>query len=488
MLKTQIKLPSFLKVLLLSAGLLCLFGIKPKAHSLNENNKQLIEFRASFFYSLQKLEPPVENKSGYISIVLVIALFTILSLLIISLYKNNKLRAKANEVLKAKNVQLTLAKEEAEKASVIKAQFLSTITHELRTPMYAVTGLTHLLLKEDPTTEQKEHLQSLKFSGDYLLALINNILDLSKLEANKVEIDKKPFNFKNKLEEVILAMKETFSKKVNQIKLEYDNTIPEFVEGDPLMLSQILINLIGNANKFTNGGNIYVRSKLVNQNKKACEIQIEVEDSGEGISQKKLNDIFQNFTQGSIHVNRKYGGTGLGLAIVKRLLEVQGSKIEVSSKLGEGSKFFFRIKYKIVNEKIALEKTAVDYQSLKGIHILIVEDNKINQMVTRKILEKNHITCEIASNGEIGILKAKEKQYDLILMDIHMPVMSGIIATKKIREFDQKTPIVALTAVTLDEQMGDLTQKGFNDIIPKPYDIEEFLLKIQTAVTKARLA
>ena len=431
-------------------------------------------------------DPSKRVQANKITTVLIIALFTILCLLALSLYKNNNLRAKANELLQAKNAELVIAKENAEKASVVKAQFLSTITHELRTPMYAVTGLTHLLLSENPTEEQKKHLDSLKFSGEYLLSLINNILDLNKLEADKVEVEQATFNLRKRVDDVLFALERSAQEKGNKLNLEYDSQIPEQIIGDPLMISQILINLIGNANKFTRDGDIFVRIEQLSKTDNQTYLHFEVEDTGEGISKKKQKDIFQNFTQGSVQINRKFGGTGLGLSIVKRLLTLQKSKIELESTLGKGSKFFFDIKYGLPQTQKQPEERVyeIDYEALKGRKLLVVEDNKINQMITRKILEKNDMTCDVADNGEIAIEKVRFENYDLVLMDIHMPGISGIEATQKIREFNKDLPILALTAVTIDENIDDFYLAGFNDIIPKPYKVEEFFFKIHNALKR----
>jgi len=417
--------------------------------------------------------------TGWLSI----ALILILSLLTLSLYKNNNLRAKANELLQDKNTELQEAKENAEKASQAKALFLSTITHELRTPMYTVTGLTHLLLEEDPKPEQKEHLNSLKFSGEYLLSLINNILDLNKLEANKVEIEKVPFHLKKRIDGVLTALKKSAEAKNNTIHYEYDTSLPNEVIGDSLKISQILINLISNSIKFTENGTIWVRVKNAEKNAKKVVVHFEVEDTGDGISKKKQNTIFESFSQGSLQINRKYGGTGLGLSIVKNLLELMGSKIFLESKLGEGSKFWFNINYDIAEDKgletnlndieVVFENTLFDNKT-----VMIVEDNKINQMITKKILEKKKMVCTVVDNGMDAIKYAKEEDFDIILMDIHMPGISGIEATKKIREFNKTVPIIALTAITIEENLEDFYKAGFNEFIPKPFKAEDFFEKI----------
>jgi signal transduction histidine kinase/CheY-like chemotaxis protein len=412
-----------------------------------------------------------------------IALIIILSLLALSLFKNNNLRAKANDLLKDKNIELTLSKERAEKASLAKAQFLSTITHELRTPLYAVTGLTHLLLEENPKPEQKDHLNSLKFSGEYLLSLINNILDLNKLEANKVEIEKTTFNLKKRINDVLIALRKTADDKRNELHFEYDESIPEKLIGDPLKLSQVLINLIGNSVKFTQNGDVFVRVKKIEETNEKVNLHIEIEDNGVGISSKKQKSIFETFSQGSLQINRKFGGSGLGLSIVKNLLELMNSKIQLESQLGKGSKFWFDISFEISEESQEEENTKkvvydVDYAALENVSILVVEDNKINQMITKKILEKNKMVCKVADNGMDAIKMVKENNFEVILMDIHMPGISGIEATQKIREFDKDIPILALTAVTIDENLDDFYKAGFNEIIPKPFKPEEFFEKI----------
>ena len=421
-----------------------------------------------------------------------IALIVILSLLTLSLYKNNNLRAKANELLQDKNNELQLAKEKAEKASLAKAQFLSTITHELRTPLYAVTGLTHLLLEENPKPDQKEHLNSLKFSGEYLLSLINNILDLNKLEANKVEIERTSFNLKKRVNDVLIALKKSAEDRKNNLHFEFDERIPDKLMGDPLKLSQILINLVGNSVKFTQNGDVTVRVKQLDASSQNVNLRFEIEDNGVGISKKKQKSIFESFSQASLQINRKFGGTGLGLAIVKNLLELLGSKIYLESQLGKGSKFWFDLKLDQAEElQPEIKNTRniiydVDYVALENRSVLVVEDNKINQMITKKILEKNKMSCMVADNGMDAIELVKNQNFDIVLMDIHMPGISGIEATQKIRSFNTRLPIIALTAVTIDENLDDFYKAGFNEIIPKPFKTEEFFEKIYRTLQESQ--
>ena len=454
--------------------------------SVAELKKEIKDYKNDLFEK--------EKSESFNSIInsLSIALIAILSLLTLSFYKNNNLRAKANNLLQDKNTELMMAKEKAEKASLAKAQFLSTITHELRTPLYAVTGLTHLLIEENPKEHQKEHLNSLKFSGEYLLPLINNILDLNKLEANKVEVEKTTFDLKKRIKDVLIALKKSADDRKTILKLEFDDNIPKKLSGDPLKLSQILINLVGNSVKFTQNGNVTVRVSKIDQLNKTVKLNFEIEDNGVGISKKKQKSIFETFSQGSLQINRKFGGTGLGLSIVKNLLELMNSKIHLESQLGQGSKFWFNLDIDIPEDSaIAAQKESerdlVNYDKLKGKNVLVVEDNKINQMITRKILEKNKMTCQVADNGTDAIDLVQENDFDIILMDIHMPGISGIEATIKIREFNTTIPIIALTAVTIDENLDEFYKAGFNDIIPKPFKPELFFAKIYNTLYKEEL-
>lgn len=458
------------------------------SRELLDNEVQLRFQRGDYDAIIAELEANIAQKDSSIKMnnitsTLSIALITILSLLTLSLYKNNNLRAKANDLLQDKNSELQLAKEKAEKASLAKAQFLSTITHELRTPLYAVTGLTHLLLEENPLEHQKEHLNSLKFSGDYLLSLINNILDLNKLEANKVEIERTTFNLKKRINDVLIALKKSADDRNNKLALEFDESIPAKLLGDPLKISQILINLIGNSVKFTENGTVVLRVQKAQETENHVSLHFEIEDNGVGISKKKQKSIFETFSQGSLQINRKFGGTGLGLSIVKNLLHLMNSKIHLESQLGKGSKFMFDIKFAVADQ-FKEDKNPhniiydVDYVALENLTVLVVEDNKINQMITKKILEKNKMKCDVADNGETAVDLVKQNNYHIVLMDIHMPGISGIEATQKIREFNKDIPIIALTAVTIDENLDDFYRAGFNEIIPKPFKTEEFFEKI----------
>ncbi|MEP3839009.1 MAG: ATP-binding protein [Algibacter sp.] len=463
---------------------------------INSPRNQKTEFRLNAEIEknneiVQKLEKAEDDKSlGTLISILSVALITILSLLTLSLYKNNNIRLKTNNMLHKKNGELIVAKEKAELASKTKANFLSTVTHELRTPLYAVTGLSNMLLDENPRPEQVQHLKSLKFSGDYLLTFINDILQINKIEANKVDIEPESFSLKKKIKNIILALNNSALDNNIKIHLEYEKELPEFFIADQLKISQILINLVGNSIKFTKNGDIWIRVYKIEEQGKIFTLRFEVEDNGIGISQEKQDHMFESFSQGSIQINRKYGGTGLGLSIVKGLIDILKGKIYVKSELNKGTTFYFEIPLEQTNIK-EVEESKITYFDgntkdidLSKVKILVVEDNKINQMITKKILTKMELKCDIVDNGEEAVERIRNNNYNIILMDIHMPGISGMEATKRVREFDKDLTIFALTAVTIEDKMQEFDDAGFTDIIPKPFKQEEFEKKLYNALTQ----
>ncbi|NNL81798.1 MAG: response regulator [Winogradskyella sp.] len=432
-------------------------------------------------------EVSAESNLTRITTILSIALITILSLLTLSLYKNNNIRLRTNNMLQKKNEELIVAKEKAELASKTKANFLSTVTHELRTPLYAVTGLTKMLLEEDPKEHQVQHLKSLKFSGDYLLTFINDILQINKIEANKVEIDPEFFNLKNKIENIIAALSNSAKDNNTAIHYKFEKGLPETFVGDQLKISQVLINLLGNAIKFTKNGDIWVKVSKIGSKKDVYSLKFEIEDNGIGISQEKQDSMFDSFSQGSVQINRKYGGTGLGLSIVKGLIDILKGKIYLKSELGKGSTFTFEIPLQYSEEKeipkINPQAKNIQDLDLSNMKILVVEDNKINQMITKKILNKMNLHCDVVDNGEDAVESVKNTTYNVVLMDIHMPGISGLEATKRIRVFDKELTIFALTAVTLEDKMHEFDEAGFDDIISKPFKQEDFEKKLYEALS-----
>jgi len=465
-----------------------LLSIKRSSLSQEKRMQLLIENQTE--YQKKQLadleEQKAANNLNKLTTILSIALITILSLLTLSLYKNNNIRLKTNNMLHKKNAELIVSKEKAELASKTKANFLSTVTHELRTPLYAVTGLTNMLLEEDPKPHQIQHLKSLKFSGDYLLTFINDILQINKIEANKVDIEPEAFNLKKKMTNIIAALNNSATDNNVKIHFEYDRNLPENFIADQIKISQILINLIGNAIKFTKDGDIWVRTIKVSEEDELYSVRFEIEDNGIGISEEKQNQLFESFSQGSIQINRKYGGTGLGLSIVKGLIQILKGTISLKSELGKGSKFTFELPLKY-SEKVETEEVVnyfkdVSEIDLKDINILVVEDNKINQMITKKILNKMKLNCDVIDNGEDAVNMVKDKNYHVVLMDIHMPGISGMEATRLIRTFNKDITIFALTAVTLEDKMHEFDEAGFDDIISKPFKQEDFEKKLYDAL------
>ncbi len=421
--------------------------------------------------------------------ILTSAFLTIISLLAVSLYRNNQIKLKTNDLLQTKNRELQAARDAAVQAMEAKTNFLSTVSHELRTPLYAVTGLTHLLLEENPGAHQKEHLKSLKFSGDYLLNFINDILQINKIDADKLEPLTIELNLKKILTEVIESLQQSAKENNTTISLSYDESIPRHLMSDPLKLSQIFMNLVGNALKFTKNGEVKVIAKLVKKMEEDVTIYFEVKDNGIGISQEQQKHIFDSFEQGSIQINREYGGTGLGLTIVKSLLGLFDSKIQLQSTVGKGSSFFFELTLKSkdsVVDDIPFEIAEKEYD-LNGLHLLVVEDNKINQVITKKMLNKKDVSCDIANNGHEAVELASKNEYDGILMDIHMPGISGVEATIEIRKFDKMTPIIALTAISLDDSLESFYAAGCNDVVTKPFKPEVFYQKIGENILEKKL-
>ncbi|RDI58241.1 tetratricopeptide repeat-containing hybrid sensor histidine kinase/response regulator [Flavobacterium glaciei] len=418
------------------------------------------------------------NKFSKLISIFAIALISILSLLSLSLYKNNIIKKQSNLLLQEKNKELEIAKDKAEKASKARSEFLSTVSHELRTPLNAINGITHLLLEENPKKNQLDYLSSLKFSGDYLTKFINEILEINKIDSQKCEIEYTSFNLKELLKDIKHSLKELALVNNNNFKLEIDASIPDYLIGDPTKLSQIILNLINNALKFTKNGTVTVITNLKKLEDKKANLYFEITDTGIGIPEDKLASVFDSFSQGSIEVNRKYGGTGLGLTIVKKLIKILGGHIKLKSVVGEGSTFTFDLEFQISpqQESQMEKKPIIKYNAAKLLNkkILLVEDNKINQMVTRKMLDNKGIICEIIDNGEDAINLLKTKIFDLVLMDVHLPGINGTIATETIRTFDNTTPIIALTAISLHENREMLLSFGMNDVITKPFVPEEF--------------
>ncbi|MFM2224031.1 MAG: hypothetical protein RJA07_233 [Bacteroidota bacterium] len=388
------------------------------------------------------------------------------------------------------------AKQKAEEATRIakdavkaKQQFLSNMSHEIRTPMNAIIGFTKVVLKTDLTAKQKEYLTAIKISGDALIVLINDILDLAKVDAGKMTFEQIPF----KMAASIAAMLHLFETKIQEKNLElvkeYDQNIPEILMGDAVRLHQIILNLVSNAVKFTSKGKIIVSVKLLQQDDEKVTIEFGVADTGIGIPENKIDKVFENFQQASSGTSRLYGGTGLGLAIVKQLVEAQNGSIDVKSKLDEGTTFSFVLNFQKTTLKPELEIEMMDLNNeIKHLKVLVVEDIALNQLLMKTLLDDFGFERDIASNGKIAIEKLKEKQYDIILMDLQMPEMNGFEATEYIRNTLHSTiPIIALTADVTTVDLAKCKAVGMNDYIAKPVDEKLLFGKIMSLVKKTAL-
>jgi len=387
------------------------------------------------------------------------------------------------EEAKSKAEKATLIAEDAVKA---KQQFLSNMSHEIRTPMNAIIGFTKVVLKTDLTARQKEYLQAIKLSGDALIVLINDILDLAKVDAGKMTFEQIPF----KMSFSISAMLHLFETKIQEKNLklvkEYDNTIPKYLLGDPVRLHQIILNLVSNAVKFTTKGKITVSVRMLDEDDEKVTIEFAVSDTGIGIPEAKLDRIFENFQQASSGTSRLYGGTGLGLAIVKQLVEPQGGTIQVKSKIKEGSTFSFTLCFKKTKAKPELESEIVDLNTeITDVKVLVVEDIALNQLLMKTLLDDFGFDCDIADNGKIAIEKMQTKTYDVILMDLQMPEMNGFEATDYIRnQMKSDIPIIALTADVTTVDLAKCKAVGMNDYIAKPVDERVLYSKMVGLVKK----
>jgi PAS domain S-box-containing protein len=360
----------------------------------------------------------------------------------------------------------------AEDAVKSKQQFLSNMSHEIRTPMNAIIGFTKVLLKTELDTKQKEYLTAIKMSGDALTVLINDILDLAKVDAGKMIFEQTPF----KMAASISAMIHLFEAKIQEKNLllikKYDNVIPKVLIGDPVRLHQIILNLVSNAVKFTSKGEITISVRLLNENEEKATIEFSVTDTGIGIPEDRIEHIFENFQQASSETARLYGGTGLGLAISKQLVESQGGSITVKSKLEEGSTFSFVLPFQKTNAEVELDKVMnVLNTKVQNIKVLVVEDIALNQLLMKTLLDDFGFEHDIADNGKIAIEKLQNKSYDIILMDLHMPEMNGFETTEYIRnKMNSQIPIIALTADVTSADLKKCTAVGMNDYISKPLD------------------
>lgn len=401
----------------------------------------------------------------------------ILMIFSIFLYISYRQRKKLVVDLIEKNKQYLAAKEKSDEYAKAKTILFSNITHELRTPMYGIIGISSILMEDKKLLKHEENLNSLKFSAYYLLSLINNVLHLTKIDSTtKEELGYEEFSIDNIVHNVVKSSKFINTKNPNTFTVDIDSYIPKTLIGDSVKLTQVLTNLIGNATKFTDNGSISITVKRkADVGKKAC-VYFSIKDTGKGIPKENLIHIFNEFRQE--HANDYSNqGSGLGLPIVKKILDLYNSEIHIESDVGKGTEVSFTLCYdQPIKEEITEENLKKDRESLlKGKYILAVDDNKINLIVTRKTLELYGATVKVSENGPDAIEFAKQEVFDLILMDINMPEMDGFETTRQIRAFNEYIPILALTAVEKEKVTGDHAFNLMNDIIIKPYKNDVFV-------------
>ncbi len=381
---------------------------------------------------------------------------------------------------KTMEFELQKALEVANRAAMAKSDFLSMMSHELRTPLNAVIGMSHLLREDHPAPHQTEHLEILQFSAENLLGLINDILDFSKIDAGKIDLEVAPFDLENLAKAVLKTYEPQAEDRGVGLILDWDASLLAARMGDALRLSQILNNLISNAIKFTPQGSVTLGLACLPSHPQQDKIQIWVQDTGIGIPLDRQGDIFERFTQASSSTTREFGGTGLGLAISQRLVQLMGGVIRLISAPGEGSKFVFELDLAPTAEKVhGGRHTEVRQGYLPlGVKVLLVEDNPVNISVATKFLGKWGVEYQVAENGQIGVDLVRQSRFDLILMDLQMPVMDGYTASLKIREFNTQIPIIALTASALLDIRAKVMECGMNDYTTKPFNPRDLYDKI----------
>ncbi|MBI3141774.1 MAG: response regulator [Bacteroidetes bacterium] len=407
--------------------------------------------------------------------------------------KNRELRREIEE-RKTTEKQLTIAKEDAERGKRAEELFLANMSHELRTPLNGVIGFTRLLLGTQLDATQNEYVNTIQTSANHLMAIINDILEISKIKAGEIEFEELPVS----LTKLVMNAVNTFKALANQKKIslyeEIDRKIPPYILGDQTRLNQILLNLIGNAVKFTEQGSVVVRVKLEQETEQRVHLRFEVEDTGIGIGQDKLETIFDKFKQAEASTARNFGGTGLGLSICKNMVELQGGQISVTSEPGKGSIFFFTLNFKKSGpiEPGETVKGAVEIKDIGPLNLLLVEDNKINVKLAENVFKKwgPQLSYQVAFNGREALELMEKNNFDLILMDLQMPVMDGFEATRAIRvQFDKpkkNIPIIALTADVMASEKMKAFEAGINDYITKPFDANKLFVSISKLMASKR--
>ncbi len=395
-----------------------------------------------------------------------------------SLMKGNKA---LNDLMKAKK--------QLEESVHVKEQFLANMSHEIRTPMNAIVGFTDLILKTTLSQEQKQYIDAIKTSGENLIVIINDILDFSKIQSGKIPLESIEFSVSQVISTLTELMLPKSIEKEIKLSKSIDKKLPDRLIGDPTRLNQILLNLVGNAIKFTQKGEVKISVEMISEDEKSVNLKFSVSDTGIGIPQDKIATIFDSFTQATYDTTRKYGGTGLGLSIVKQLIELHKGGIKVQSKVNNGTVFTFTLAYKKSTGPVMVKTHAENGHELKNIkklHILLVEDNALNQLLAKKVLSDWGWDVEVAGDGIIALEKIEQENFDLVLMDIQLPEMDGYEATTEIRSKlphpKSDIPIIAMTAHAISGEEEKCFKVGMNGYISKPFNPQKLYQKIASVV------
>jgi PAS domain S-box-containing protein len=379
--------------------------------------------------------------------------------------------------------ELLRERQRAEQESKAKGDFISMVSHEIRTPLNAILGVAHLLGKTGLSPQQQKLVRILRSSSDGLLNLINEILDLSRIESGKLSLEERPFDLRQIAEGVVSGQRMKAEEKGLALEVQVDDRLPPHLLGDPVKIGQVLTNLVGNAVKFTAAGSVTLALRLLERTPEAVSVELRVTDTGIGIEKDQLPRIFEDFTQASYEIGMKYGGTGLGLSISRKLVEMHGSRLEVESEPGLGTTFFFVLRLKLA-EPVAAGSGETDEgrQALRGLKALVVDDNAVNVFVLTAFLEHWGVEFDVVGNGREALESVQKRPYDLILMDLRMPEMDGYEAARRMRSLPgegfARLPIFALSASTRIGHQNDLEAAGFTEFVGKPINPDILLAKV----------